>query len=96
MGNRPFNDDGTLTDYDLRSDWVSVDPETGQLQVHEAKSSDDARLTRRQTTGHPLLARNGGVIVGKMGGDIAPAKTLLPPQKVNEITPSTMPGGPLA
>jgi hypothetical protein len=84
---RPYNDDGTLANYRVRVDAVGTDDD-GTYHLTDFKSSDTAGFTPNQTTGYPLLEKNGGVVVG---GDAYPAGTQIPPTAVDVLTPNDIP-----
>jgi hypothetical protein len=87
---RPYNDDGTLANYRVRVDAVGTDDD-GTYHLTDFKSSDTAGFTPNQTTGYPLLEKNGGVVVGDNGGDAYPAGTQIPPTAVDVLTPNDIP-----
>lgn len=79
-------------DFFVRVDTLGRDPGTGALVPTDAKSSGGAPLTRRQTTGYPLIEEHGGTVIGKAGGDKHPAGTKLPPgTAVRMIRPEDLP-----
>lgn len=76
---------GTVT----RLDNVSLDS-SGQIALHEAKSSATAGLTRNQRAAHPQLQRSGGVVIGK-GKGIFTGGTIIPPTTIQIVRPNNIP-----
>ncbi len=89
---RPYLDDGTLAGYRVRLDALGRDDD-GNVALTDFKSSDTAGLTKNQTTGYPLIAKNGGQVVGDNGGTSYPRGTQIPPTPVSIITPKDIPKG---
>lgn len=73
-----------------RADFLSKDKSTGTIKVTEAKSSETAPLTSRQTTTHPEIEEYGATVVGK-GKPGYPPGTKIPPTKVNVVRPPQTP-----
>jgi hypothetical protein len=70
-------ENGTTT----RLDFVTRDPETGEMGCVECKASPSARFTPNQLSGFPEISKSGGTIVGKgkpgfPGGTKLPAKAV--------------------
>ena len=60
---------------------IGRSPETGAIELLDAKSSASAPLQPRQRSGYPLIERNGGVIFWENGGAAYPAGTPIPPDE---------------
>jgi len=77
----------TPTGNKTRMDFLSKDKKTGKINATEAKSSETAPLTPRQTRSHPEIETSGATIVGK-GKPGFPGGTQIPPTKVNVVRPT--------
>jgi hypothetical protein len=89
---RPYTADG-IADFRIRFDGLGTNPETQIINTLEAKSSATAPLTPGQARGFPLIEEYGGVVVGKKGGALYPAGTVIPPNPVQIIRPIDLPEG---
>jgi RHS repeat-associated protein len=69
-----------------RLDFVSKNKKTGQTNLTEAKSSQNAPLTANQKQAFPEIAKEGATVVGKGKGQF-PGGTKIPPKKVEIIRP---------
>jgi hypothetical protein len=78
----------------IRIDGLGTNPESQAIELLEAKGSETARLTIRQTEGFPLIKQYGGAIVGGKGGVTFPAGTPIPPGTTPQIIrPNNLPLG---
>lgn len=84
---RPLDSSGKPVKYRVRVDDIGVDMTSGSIKLTDAKASDTASLTRRQRTGYPLIAENGGIVVGNNGGVNYPAGLRIPPTTVDIVRP---------
>jgi len=78
--------DGTTR---IRADYVQN--KDGKITLTEAKSSENASLTKNQERAFPQIETSGGTVKGNKGNEIGlPAETKIPPTKVEVIRPSDL------